>query len=117
MSAENVLIAIGENYLDTLELDDYLECGYTEQELIDEGFEIKTDERKIKRVVRQGRVTKKLFCKPGFKASGGKCVPMSGKEKAIRKKAAIKGGRKRKQQSQAVANRSRKRSLKKRNSI
>lgn len=115
-TAEEVLLALGEHTLDALTLDDWIDEGFSEEELVEAGYELIV-EQKIKRVVRKGRVTKKLFCKPGFKAQGGKCVPMSSKEKAIRKRAAVKSGRKRKQQSQAQANRSRKRSLSKRRNI
>lgn len=115
-TAEDLLAQLGEAHLEELTQEDFDEFALTEEELADLGFEM-TNERQVKRVVRKGKVQKKVFCRPGFKAKDGKCVPMSAKEKAVRKRAAIKGGRKRKTQSKTKANISRKRSLKKRNSI
>ncbi len=39
-----------------------------------------------KRVIRQGKVIRKLICPAGFKAKGGKCVKMSPQETIKRKK-------------------------------
>ncbi len=74
-------------------------------------------ERKVKKVVRAGHVTRKLFCKPGFKAENGKCVPMTGAEKVGRKIAAKKGARVRKGASKSVANMKRARSNKLRSTV
>ena len=49
-----------------------------------------------KKVIRKGKIKKKLFCKPGQKAKGGKCVVMKSKERATRKMKAKKGAIKRK---------------------
>jgi hypothetical protein len=38
-----------------------------------------------KKVVRQGKVIKKLICPPGFKAKGGRCVRMKPQELIKRK--------------------------------
>jgi len=42
----------------------------------------------IKNVVRQGQIKEKLFCPPGFKSAGGKCVKMTPQEITTRRKAA-----------------------------
>ena len=47
-----------------------------------------------KKVVRQGKIIKKLICPPGFKAKGGKCVRMSPKELIHRKIASKKAQKK-----------------------
>jgi hypothetical protein len=47
----------------------------------------------IKRVVRGGKRVKKKICPKGKKASGGKCVVMTSKEKRTRGKAATKAHR------------------------
>jgi len=49
----------------------------------------------FKKVVRDGKVVKKLICPPGMKALDGKCVKMGAKEIMARKKAALKSGAKR----------------------
>jgi len=49
-----------------------------------------------KKVIRKGKVKRKLFCKPGQKAKGGKCVVMKSKERAGRKRTAKKSAVKRK---------------------
>ncbi len=49
-----------------------------------------------KKVIRKGKVKKKLFCKPGQKAKGGRCVTMKSKERTRRKLKAKKGAIKRK---------------------
>lgn len=53
-------------------------------------------ERRIERVVRGGKVKRKLKCKPGYKAQGGKCVRMSPQEQRKRKRSSKVGARKRK---------------------
>ena len=54
------------------------------------------DEAIKKRVVRKGKIIRKLICKPGFKAMGGKkCVKIAASERRVRKKAAKKAAKKR----------------------
>ena len=48
------------------------------------------DEAVFKKVIRGGKLQRKLICPPGMKAVGGKCVRMSGSEKIKRSKAAKK---------------------------
>lgn len=47
-----------------------------------------------KKVVRKGKIIRRIFCKPGFKAMGGKCVKMAAKERRVRKRAAKRTARK-----------------------
>ena len=54
------------------------------------------DEMKKKKVIRKGKLIKKLMCKPGKKALGNKCVVMKASEKAKRRRMAKKGAIKRK---------------------
>ena len=54
------------------------------------------DEAKRKKVIRKGKLTKKLFCPKGQKAKGGRCVTMKSTERARRKLKAKKGAIKRK---------------------
>ena len=68
---------------------------------------------KIKKVVRGGKVVKKVDCPPGKKAKDGKCVVQTGQEKMARIKAAKKAAKSRKGKSQAGAIRKRKLSMKK----
>lgn len=72
--------------------------------------------RKKKRVSSTGKVTKRLRCKPGYKANsaGTSCVPQSSSEKKTRRKAAKKAARKRRTKSQASSKRKRIKALKKR---
>jgi len=53
-------------------------------------------EMQRKKVIRKGKLVKKLFCKPGKKALGNKCVVMKATEKVKRKRMAKKGAIKRK---------------------
>lgn len=70
-------------------------------------------ERAKTRVVRGGRVTKKLICPKGYKAQDGRCVRQLARETIRRRKAAKKAARKgRSKRAQAV--RKRARSIKKR---
>lgn len=48
---------------------------------------------KRKRVVRGGKVVRKLFCPLGMKAQDGRCVRISSKEKRSRRKGARKAAR------------------------
>ena len=66
-----------------------------------------------KKVIRKGKIKKKLFCQPGQKAVGGRCVTMKSKEKAKRKIKAKKGALKRRAKMSKI-NRKRKKSMKKR---
>jgi hypothetical protein len=43
---------------------------------------------RFKKVVRGGKILKKLTCPPGYKSTGGKCIRMSFMEVRKRKKAA-----------------------------
>ena len=71
------------------------------------------DEAVRKKVIRKGKIKKKLFCQPGQKAVGGRCVTMKSKEKARRKIKAKKSALKRKAK-QAKINKKRNKSMKKR---
>lgn len=84
----------------------------------DENLDLDEAKKKI-RVDSKGKKTKRLRCKPGYKANskGTSCVPMSGKEKTRRKKAAKKSVRKKRSTSQAGANRKRLKALKRRKSL
>lgn len=113
ITALDILSKHGEMNLDLLEQEDFDEFDLSDEELDDLGYE-KQDERVVKKVVRKGVIKKKVFCRPGFKAKDGKCVPMSAREKNIRKRASVKAVRKKKTKSKAAANRSRKRSLRRR---
>jgi hypothetical protein len=70
----------------------------------------------FKKVIRKGKVKRKLICPPGLKAVDGKCKVMSPSEKKARKKAAILRGRKFKanKSAQVKAQRKRSKSLRKR---
>ena len=48
------------------------------------------DEARIKKVVRGGKLKRKVKCKPGQKAVKGRCVTMRGAEKAKRRRATKK---------------------------
>jgi hypothetical protein len=71
------------------------------------------DEAKRKKVIRKGKMKKKLFCKPGQKAVGNRCVTMKSKEKTKRKLKAKKGAIKRKSKAARIKKKMKK-SLKKR---
>ena len=66
-----------------------------------------------KKVVRKGKIQKKLFCKPGQKAKGNKCVTMKSTEKNKRKLKAKKGAVKRKRKASRMKKKMKK-SMKKR---
>lgn len=53
-------------------------------------------EQKFKRVVRGGKTVRKLQCRPGFKASKGRCVRITPQEQRKRKIGQRSGARKRK---------------------
>ena len=71
------------------------------------------DEAKRKKVIRKGKIKKKLFCKPGQKAKGDKCVTMKSTEKNKRKLKAKKGAIKRKSKASRMKKKMKK-SMKKR---
>ena len=71
------------------------------------------DEGVRKKVIRKGKLKKKLFCQPGQKAVGGRCVTMKSKEKARRKIKAKKSALKRKAKMNKIT-RKRNKSLRKR---
>lgn len=70
----------------------------------------------FKKVVRKGKLIRKLICQPGMKAVDGKCKMMSPAEKKNRKKSAILRGKKLKANKgiQKKAQRKRAKSLRKR---
>jgi len=53
-------------------------------------------EQKFKRVVRGGKTVRKLQCRPGYKASKGRCVRITPQEQRKRKIGQRMGARKRK---------------------
>ena len=63
------------------------------EEIIREAFNElaeEIDEARIKKVVRGGKLKRKVKCKPGQKAVKGRCVTMRGAEKAKRRRATKK---------------------------
>lgn len=72
------------------------------------------DEARRKKVVRNGKRTKKLDCRDGYKAKGGKCVKMSSKERRNRSRAAKRSSRKKSSGTKKKAARKAKRSKRKR---
>jgi len=85
-------------------LDDLLEF-ITEMDIEyedDDSEEEEIDEALKKRVVRKGKIVRKLICKKGFKAMGGKCVKMAASERRIRKKMAKRGAKKRRSKKSAM---------------
>ena len=87
-------------------LDDLLEF-ITEMDIEydddDSEEEEEIDEALKKRVVRKGKIVRKLMCKPGFKAMGGtKCIKMAASERRIRKKMAKRGAKKRRSKKSAM---------------
>lgn len=70
-------------------------------------------EFKKKRVIRKGKIKRKLDCPTAMKAVGGTCVRLDPKEKRKRKLGAKKGSKKRLAQKSRIA-RKRTKSLKKR---
>jgi len=75
------------------------------------------DEKEIKKVVRGGKIIKKVKCKAGFKAKGKKCVKIKAKERINKKKGARKMVRSKKGKSLNKANRKRAKSMKKANRL
>jgi len=65
-------------------------------------------EQKFKRVVRGGKTVRKLTCKPGYKASQGRCVRITPQEQRKRRLGQRMGARKRKAtRAQSVMKRAR----------
>lgn len=69
---------------------------------------------RFKKVIRGGKVRRKLFCPKGFKAVGGKCVKMSPSEMRKRKKATKRAAKKKKGAVLSRMLKKRKKSLKRR---
>ena len=78
--------------------------------------ELDLDEATRKKVIRKGKLVKKLFCAPGQKAKGGRCVTMKSTEKAKRKIKAKKSALKRKSKMSKI-NKKRAKSMKKRKRV
>lgn len=74
------------------------------------------DEKKIKKVIRAGKLVKKVTCPEGQTVKNGKCVPVKSTEKISRKKAAKKRKRTMAGKSKASQLRKRAKSLRKRGS-
>lgn len=89
---------------DLLEFITDMDVEYEDDEDIDENLtEEEINELAKKRVVRGGKIVRRVFCKPGFKAMGGtRCVRMAAKERRVRKKAAKRSARKRKSKSATI---------------
>ena len=75
------------------------------EDILDEGYR--------KKVIRKGKLKKKLFCPKGQKAKGNKCVPMKSTEKSRRKIKAKKAAVKRKGKMSRIKKK-RKKAMKKR---
>lgn len=71
------------------------------------------NENVIKKVIRHGKLVRKVSCKKGWKSVHGKCVKMTPSEIRVRSKSAKKSARKRKSK-QTIINKKRERSMKKR---
>lgn len=82
-------------------------------ELIEDIDEVLT-EAKFKKVIRKGKIKRKLFCPSGFKAQDGKCVKMKPEEVRKRKKATKRSAKKKKGAVLSRMLRKRKKSLKRR---
>ncbi len=72
------------------------------------------DEAIFKKVIRKGKVKRKLFCPPGFKGVGGKCKKMKPEEVRKRKKATRRSAKKRKGGVLAKMLKKRKKSMRRR---
>lgn len=74
--------------------------------------------RRVTRVDSKGTKTKRIKCRRGYKRKGNTCVPITGSEKASKKKAIRKAVRTKKAQpgAQKKASRKRLKALKKRKS-
>lgn len=88
---------------DLLEFITDMDVEYEDEEDIDENLtEEELQELAKKRVVRGGKIVRRIFCKPGFKAMGNKCIRMAAKERRVRKKGAKRSARKRKSKSATI---------------
>lgn len=72
------------------------------------------DEARFRKVIRKGKVKRKLFCPKGFKAVDNKCVKMSPEETRKRKRATRRAAKKRKGGVLAKLLKKRKKSLRRR---
>ncbi len=74
--------------------------------------------RRVTRVNSKGKKTKKIKCRKGYKRSGNSCVPITGSEKASKKRATRKAVRTKKRSpgSQKRASRKRLKAMRKRKS-
>lgn len=74
--------------------------------------------RRVTRVNSKGKKTKKVKCRKGYKVSGNSCVPITGSEKASKKRSIKKAVRTKKRSpgSQKRASRKRLKAMKKRKS-
>lgn len=71
-----------------------MDIEYEDEEEEDDLDEELLSELVKKRVVRKGKIIRRVFCKPGFKAMGNRCIKMTAKERRVRKKAAKRTARK-----------------------
>lgn len=72
------------------------------------------DEARFKKVIRKGKIKRKLFCPPGFRAKDGKCIKMKPEEMRKRKKATKRAAKKKKGAVLSRMLRKRKKSMKRR---
>ncbi len=72
------------------------------------------DEARFKKVIRKGKIKRKLFCPPGFRAQDGKCIKMKPEEMRKRKKATKRAAKKKKGAVLSRMLRKRKKSMKRR---
>lgn len=73
----------------------------------DEDEEILDEQRRIVKVNSRGEKTRRIKCRPGYKlnSTGTACVPMTGGEKATKRKAIRKAIRTKKAMGQGFQNR------------
>ena len=111
-------VSLSEEWIEELDPDDMLTIyeevceTYDDPKKINLHFLHKFINEKMKRVVRAGKVVRKLVHRDGYKVVDGKYVKMSSSEKMKRSKASKKGAKKKKGHQSAI-NRSRKKSMKK----
>ena len=77
-------------------MDDIYNKYYLLIEEVEADMETPVGEAVRRKVIRKGKMRKKLFCPKGMKAKGSRCVPMRGVEKARRRRALKKTAIKRK---------------------
>lgn len=96
---------------DLLEFITDMDIEYEDEEDIDENLtEEELNELAKRRVVRGGKIIRRIFCKPGYKPMNNRCVRMAAAERRVRKKAAKKSARKRRSKTASI-NRHRARSM------